>query len=152
VFWAFRIMVGLGVLMAGVGLASLILRRGGQLYRAAWLHRVVVAMAPAGFVALLAGWVVTEVGRQPFTVYGLLRTADSVSPVGLPGVATSLAGFAVVYLIVYGAGFGYLFALTRRPPVPGERGPSPTQPTRAAGITPGPAMPEGAAATLGGQP
>jgi cytochrome d ubiquinol oxidase subunit I len=137
VFWAFRVMVGLGLLMAAVGLASLVLRRGGRLYRAEWLQRVVVAMAPAGFVALLAGWVVTEVGRQPFTVYGVLRTADSVSPIGLPGVATSLAAFAVVYLIVYGSGFAYLFALTRRAPVPGERGPSPDLPIGGARIAPG---------------
>ena len=130
--------------MAGVGLLSLVLRWRGRLYDAEWLHRIALAMAPAGFVALLAGWVVTEVGRQPFTVYGLLRTADSVSPVGLPGVATSLAAFAVVYLIVYGAGFSYLFALTRRPPQPGERGPAPEQPTRSAGIVPGPTMPDAA--------
>jgi len=140
VFWAFRVMVGLGFLMAAVGLASLALRRGGLLYRAEWLQRIVVAMAPAGFLALLCGWVVTEVGRQPFTVYGVLRTSDSVSPVGLPGVASSLAAIVVVYLIVYGAGFSYLFALTRRPPQPGERGPSTALPTRTAGITPGPPM------------
>jgi len=95
---------------------------------------------------------VTETGRQPFTVYGLMRTADSVSPVGLPGVATSLVAFAVVYLIVYGAGFSYLFALTRRPPMPGERGPTPEQPTRSAGITPGLALPAGAATTMGSRP
>ena len=148
-FWAFRIMVGLGLLMAAVGLASLLLRRGGRLYRAEWLHKVVVAMAPAGFVALLAGWVVTEVGRQPYTVYRLLRTADSVSPVGLPGVATSLAAFAVVYLIVYGAGFAYLFALTRRPPLPGERGPPAGLPIRGAGIAPGPSMPDSVASAVG---
>ena len=56
-------------------------------------------MGPAGFVALLSGWVTTEVGRQPYTVYGLMRTADSVSPIGLPGVATSLALFAIVYFL-----------------------------------------------------
>jgi len=140
VFWAFRVMVGLGFLMAAVGVAGLVLRRDGALYRTVWLQRIMVAMAPAGFIALLSGWVVTEVGRQPFTIYGVLRTADSVSPIGLPGVATSLAAFAVVYLIVYGAGFSYLFALTRRPPLPGERGPTPELPTRAAGIAPGPAM------------
>jgi cytochrome d ubiquinol oxidase subunit I len=144
VFWAFRLMVGLGLLMATVGVAGLLLRRGDRLYSAVWLQRIMVAMAPAGFVALLAGWVVTEVGRQPFTIYGVLRTADSVSPIALPGVAASLAAFAVVYLIVYGAGFGYLFALTRRPPLPGERGPSPEQPTRSAGINPGPSMPDAA--------
>jgi cytochrome d ubiquinol oxidase subunit I len=144
VFWAFRIMVALGLLMAGVGLASLLLRRGGRLYRAQWLQRIVVAMAPAGFVALLAGWVVTEVGRQPYTVYGLLRTEDSVSPIALAGIAVSLAAFAVVYLIVYGAGFTYLLRLVARPPVPGEGGPRPEQPTRAAGITPGPPAQHGA--------
>ena len=138
VFWAFRIMVGLGLLMAAVGLAALALRRGGRLYRAAWLHRVVVAMAPAGFVALLSGWVVTEVGRQPYTVYGLMRTSESVSPIAAPGVAVSLAAFAVVYLLVYGSGFAYLLAMMARAPVPGEGGPRPEQPIRTAGITPGP--------------
>ena len=145
VFWAFRIMVGLGFLMAGVGIASLILRRGGRLFHARWLQRLAVAMAPAGFVALLAGWAVTEVGRQPFTVYGQLRTADSISPIALAGVATSLAAFAIVYFIVYGAGFAYLFALVAKPPVPAEPGPSAGMPMRAAGITPGPP----AAETLG---
>ena len=139
VFWAFRIMVGLGFLMAAVGLASLALRAGGRLFHARWLQWIAVAMAPAGFVALLAGWVVTEVGRQPYTVYGLLRTADSVSPVALPGVATSLAAFAIVYFIVYGSGFAYLLALVARPPLPAEPGPHPAMPTHAAGITPGPA-------------
>ena len=136
VFWAFRLMVGLGCLMAAAGLVGLALRRGGRLYRAAWLHRIMVAMAPAGFVALLAGWVVTESGRQPFTVYGLLRTADSASPIAVEGVAASLAAFAVVYLTVYGAGFVYLLALLRRPPAPGEGGPRLDEPTRTAGMVP----------------
>ncbi len=145
VFFAFRIMVGLGFLMAAIGLAGLVLRRGGRLYRARWFQRMAVVMAPAGFVAMLAGWTVTEVGRQPFTVYGLLRTTQSVSPIALPGIATSLAAFAVVYLVVYGAGFVYLLAMVRRPPVPAESGPSAGIPIRTAGITPGPA----ASATLG---
>ena len=93
-------------------------------------------MAPSGFIALLAGWTVTEVGRQPFTVYGLLRTADSVSPVGLPGVATSLAAFVAVYAIVFGAGFLFLLRLARRAPTVGETGPEPGVPIRSAGITP----------------
>ena len=90
IFFTFRIMVGLGFLMATIGLVSLWLRRGARLYRARWLQRIMVAMAPAGFIALLCGWITTEVGRQPYTVYGLLRTSDSLSPIGLPGVATSL--------------------------------------------------------------
>jgi cytochrome d ubiquinol oxidase subunit I len=138
VFWAFRVMVALGFLMAGVGIASLVLRRGGRLYHSRGLQWVAVAMAPAGFVALLAGWTVTEVGRQPFTVFGVLRTADSISPIALPGVATSLAAFAVVYFVVYGAGFVYLLALMAKPPVPAEPGPHPGVPIRTAGIMPGP--------------
>ncbi len=136
VFWAFRIMVGLGLLMAALGVAGLVLRRGGALYRSAWLQRCMVAMAPAGFVALLCGWVVTEVGRQPFTVYGMLRTAQSVSPIAAPGVGTSLAAFAVVYLVVFGAGLVFLLRMVAAPPHPGEAGPAPDLPIRSAGITP----------------
>ena len=95
-------------------------------------------MAPTGFIALLSGWVTTEVGRQPYTVYGLLRTADSVSPIGLPGVATSLALFVLVYLIVYGAGVTFLLRLMAKPPRPGEPGPAEGEPIHAAGLTPGP--------------
>lgn len=143
VFWAFRLMVGLGFLMAAVGLWGAWLRYRGELYQSPRLRGVMVAMAPAGFIALLAGWTVTEVGRQPFTVYGLLRTADSVSPIGLPGVGTSLAAFVVVYLVVFGCGFVFLLRLMRRPPVVGESGPPRGVPTRSAGITPAPALDDG---------
>jgi cytochrome bd ubiquinol oxidase subunit I len=136
VFWAFRIMVGLGFLMAAVGLWAAWLRTRGRLYASPGLRGVVLAMAPAGFIALLAGWTVTEVGRQPFTVYGLLRTTDSVSPVGLPGVAVSLAAIVVVYLIVFGAGLLFVLRLLWRPPTVGESGPPTGLPIRAAGITP----------------
>jgi cytochrome d ubiquinol oxidase subunit I len=142
-FWSFRLMVGLGFLMALVGFVSLWLRWKQKLFEARWLQWIVVAMAPAGFVALLSGWVTTEVGRQPFTVYGLLRTADSVSPIGLPGVATSLAAFGVVYLIVFSAGFLFLARLVLKQPERGEPGPDARTPTRAAGITPGPAAQAG---------
>jgi cytochrome d ubiquinol oxidase subunit I len=142
VFFAFRIMVGLGFLMAAVGLAGLWQRWRGRLYTTAWLQRVMVAMAPAGFIAVLAGWTVTEVGRQPYTVYGLLRTSDSVSPIGLPGVATSLAAFAIVYFIVFGFGLRVLLRLTRHAPVVGEGGPPKGVPVRSAGITPGPSLDE----------
>ena len=140
VFWAFRLMVGLGLLMAAVGLWAAYLRMGGRLYASRWLSGVVMAMAPSGFIALLAGWTVTEVGRQPFTVYGVLRTADSVSPVGLPGVAASLAGFVAVYLIVFGTGLVFLLRTMRRPPMVGETGPPTGVPIRSAGITPVAAM------------
>jgi cytochrome bd ubiquinol oxidase subunit I len=142
VFFAFRIMVGLGLLMAAAGIAGLVQRVRGRLYDTRWLLRTMVVMAPAGFIALLAGWTVTEVGRQPFTVYGLLRTADSVSPIDLPGVATSIAAFAVVYFIVFGAGLVFLLRLMGRAPTVGESGPPKGIPVRSAGITPAPALDE----------
>ena len=84
-------MLGLGALQpAGARCAA-------RLYDWPLLHRLALAMGPAGFVAVIAGWVTTEVGRQPYTVYGLLRTADSVSPLQAPAVATSLVAFIVVY-------------------------------------------------------
>ncbi len=107
VFFAFRIMVGLGFLMAGVGLASLVLRRGGRLYHARVAATASsVAMAPAGFIALLCR-LGGHRGRAPAVhrLWPCCAPRDSVSPIGLPGVATSLAAFAIVYLIVYGAGF-----------------------------------------------
>jgi cytochrome d ubiquinol oxidase subunit I len=135
VFWAFRIMVGLGFAMFGLGLWSLIARWRGGLYQWRWLHRAALAMGPAGFIAVLAGWVVTEVGRQPFTIYGLLRTADSASPLDAPAVAASLAAFAVVYFTVFGAGIWYLLRLMQKPPEAHERTPG-NAPIRSAGITP----------------
>src|SRR5690606_16815857 len=97
VFWSFRIMVGLGLLMFALGGVALVAHLRGKLYEWRYLHRFAVAMGPAGFVAVIAGWVTTEVGRQPYTVYGLLRTADSVSPLDAPAVATSLIAFVIVY-------------------------------------------------------
>jgi cytochrome d ubiquinol oxidase subunit I len=136
VFFAFRIMVALGTLMVVAGVAGLLLRPIGRLYDSEWLHWLMVVMGPSGFIALLAGWTVTEVGRQPYTIYGLFRTAESASPIAAPGVAVSLAAFAIVYLIVYVCGIGFLLKLMARPPVPGEPGP-PKVPVRTAGITPG---------------
>ena len=113
VFWSFRAMVGLGLLMIATGFFSLWLRYRKSLYDARYFARLMLAMAPAGLIALLAGWFVTEVGRQPYTVYGLLRTSESASPIGAPGVAGSLLAFAVVYLLVFGAGIYYLLRLIR---------------------------------------
>src|SRR6185503_6875957 len=101
VFWTFRVMVGLGFLMLALGASSLLARTRRKLYDWRWLLRFAVAMGPAGFVAVIAGWMTTEVGRQPFTVHGLLRTADSVSPLQAPAVAISLLAFIVVYFIVF---------------------------------------------------
>ena len=120
VFWAFRVMVGLGMLMLALAAFSLLARVRHRLYDWPLLHRFALAMGPSGFVAVIAGWVTTEVGRQPFTVHGLLRTADSVSPLQAPAVATSLLAFIVVYFIVFGAGVFYILRLMSQPPHRGE--------------------------------
>ncbi len=141
VFWSFRIMVGLGFLMMLLGAWSLYQRYRRKLFENDLLLRAAIVMAPSGFIALLAGWVTTEVGRQPFTVYGLLRTSDSVSPIDAPAVALSLLAFVVVYFTVFGAGVYYVLKLMGKAPHPGESGPPAEQPIRAAGLTPGPAQP-----------
>lgn len=140
VFWSFRIMVGLGFLMLALGLTSLVLRWRGGLYETRWFQGFALAMGPAGFVAVIAGWVTTEVGRQPFTIYGLMRTSESVSPLAAPAVASSLIAFIVVYAIIFSAGMFYIFRLMRDPPHPGEAGPRPGDVTRTAGITPAPSV------------
>ncbi len=141
VFWSFRIMVGLGLLMALLGGVTLLLRWRGLLYDLPWLHKAALLMGPSGFIAVLAGWVTTEVGRQPYVIYGLLRTADAVSPIGLPGVAASLVAFVIVYFIVFGAGIFYLLRMMGKRPGPDDlHAPAAEAPIRSAGIMPGPAM------------
>ena len=147
VFWSFRLMVGLGLLMAAAGVWSLVQRFRGRLYDSAWLLHAAVVMAPAGFIAVLAGWTTTEVGRQPFSVYGMLRTVDSISPVALPAVATSLAAFVVVYFIVFGAGLIYILHLMDRPPSTGETGSEMAVPQ--AGITPAHPLRQGPRPVIG---
>ena len=148
VFWTFRIMVGLGLLMFALGAWSLLARARHKLYDWRGLQRFAVLMGPSGFIAVIAGWMTTEIGRQPFTVYGLLRTADSASPLNAPAVAASLIAFVVVYFAVFGMGSWYLLKLMSKPPHPHEPDP-PNAPAHAAGITPGPAM---AAAGSTGEP
>ena len=135
-FWSFRIMVGIGLLMALLGALTLFARLRRRLYDWRLLQRFAVAMGPMGFVAVLAGWITTEVGRQPYTVYGLLRTGQSASPLHAPAVAASLAAFAVVYFTVFGAGVFYLLRMMGEPPHAGESGLDEHGPIRAAGITP----------------
>jgi cytochrome d ubiquinol oxidase subunit I len=139
VFWTFRIMVAMGFLMLGIGLWSGWRRLRGRLFDDPWLLRAAIVMGPSGFIAVLAGWVTTEVGRQPFTVYGLLRTSESVAPLAAPAVASSLIAFIVVYCAVFGAGIFYIFRLMHRSPeteTPIEE----IGPTRTAGTTPAPAV------------
>ena len=116
-FFAFRIMVGIAVIMLFVVIAGQLLRRGGRVYRSTWFLRLCQWTAPLGFVAVIAGWTTTEVGRQPWTVYGLLRTADSVTPsLTTTDVALSLAFYMVVYLIMFPTGFAFIAGLVRRGP------------------------------------
>ena len=140
VFWSFRIMVGLGLLMAAMGGISLVLRWRRILFEVPWFHRLGVAMGPSGILAVLAGWITTEVGRQPYTVYGLLRTAESASPIGAPGVGASLAACVVVYLVVFGVGVLYMLRMMAKPPSPTEEEPEKGKPIRSAGLTPVSAM------------
>jgi cytochrome bd ubiquinol oxidase subunit I len=135
-FWSFRIMIALGFLIFGLGLFSLWTRWRGTLFDSRPLHIFALTMGPAGFIAVLAGWITTETGRQPFTVYGLLRTADAASPLAAPAVGSSLLAFVVVYFIVFAAGAIYILRLMAASPHHGEQGPSGDMPARAAGITP----------------
>jgi cytochrome d ubiquinol oxidase subunit I len=134
VFWAFRVMVGLGVAMIGLGLwGAWMIWRGGGPERSRLYLRACVAMGPAGFVAVVAGWVVAEVGRQPYVIYGVLRTADAVSPVGAGPVSVSLLAFMVIYAIIFGAGVLYILRLMNQ----GPNGPfqaSPEGPPRPPGV------------------
>jgi cytochrome d ubiquinol oxidase subunit I len=117
VFWTFRLMAGLGFLMLGIGIAGLVLRLTGRLYDSRWFLVATMLMTPSGFVSVLAGWVTAEVGRQPYVVYDLLRTADAVSPTVLRGqVGLSLGVFVVVYAIVFGAGTYYILRLIAHGP------------------------------------
>jgi cytochrome d ubiquinol oxidase subunit I len=139
VFWSFRVMVGLGSLMLLLGVFGLVQRVRGRLYDSPLLQRFAVAMGPAGFVAVLAGWITTEVGRQPWVIHGLLRTADAAAPIEAPAVAASLTAFVIVYFIVFGAGLFYMLRLMAAPPTPHEPD-LPDAPIRSAGITPAPAV------------
>lgn len=118
VFWTFRVMVGLGFLMIGLGACAALLRR--RIFSTRWFQRFALAMGPSGLVAILAGWITTEMGRQPWIIYGVMRTADGVSPHGTAEVALTLAIFVVVYLLVFGAGTLYLLRLIAKGPETGE--------------------------------
>lgn len=150
IFWTFRIMVAIGFAMLGVGLWSAWARWKGRLLEAKWLHRAAVLMGPSGFLAVLCGWITTEVGRQPFTVYGLLRTSDSVAPLQAEAVGTSLIAFIVVYFFVFGSGTFYVMRLMSKRPKD-KIDIDQIGPTRTAGITPVAASPTTPRSTAGGK-
>ncbi|WP_284943648.1 cytochrome ubiquinol oxidase subunit I [Acidisoma cladoniae] len=142
-FWAFRVMVGMGMLMFLLGLVSLWLRFRRRLFDTPLFHRAAMVMGPAGFICILAGWTTTETGRQPWTVYGVLRTADSVAPVTVHMLLFSCILIVAIYTVVFGAGIRYLLAMMANPPSLSEAPPANDPPQRTQGITPGPAGGEG---------
>lgn len=112
VFWSFRVMVGLGLLMILLGITSTLHYLRAKLFDSRWLQIAWMLMMPSGFIALLAGWFVTETGRQPWVAYGILRTAKSVSPAIIgPQVALSLLAFVVIYSLIFGAATYYILKL-----------------------------------------
>lgn len=114
VFFGFRIMVGIGLLMLGAVIAGWVLRGRRRLFEAAWYLRLCQWVAPLGFVAVIAGWTTTEVGRQPWTVYGLMRTANSVSPSLTGGdVLGSLLLYMAVYLVMFPTGIVFMAGMVR---------------------------------------
>ena len=114
VFWAFRIMVGAGMVMLLFGLWGCVLWWRGRIDKPGLFHMLAVPGGVLGFVSVISGWVVAEVGRQPYTVYGHLRTEDSLAPVSAGQVAASLLIFMIVYAIVFTAGTVYMARIATR--------------------------------------
>jgi cytochrome bd ubiquinol oxidase subunit I len=113
-FFAFRLMVGMGLIMVAVSWLGLGLLWSGRLYKTRWFLWAAFLSFPSGFVAVLAGWFTAEVGRQPWVVYGLLRTKDAVTPSLSTGdVLLSLIGYIVVYAVIYSFGLRYIYRLLR---------------------------------------
>lgn len=123
VFYSFRVMIGVGGLMLLVGVLGAFLHFKGRLFTSRWFHYLCVTLSPIGFIAILAGWFVAEVGRQPYVVYGLMRTASAVSPV-LPGnILFSLITLMIIYAVVFGFGLYYILRLMKRGPIVKEETP-----------------------------
>lgn len=120
VFWSFRVMVALGMLMILLGVVSLWMRRGQRLYTSRAFLWFVLLMGPSGLIALVAGWITTEMGRQPWVIYGLLRTRDAVSLHSTLQMSISLIAFLLVYFAVFGVGYSYLANLIKKGPETGE--------------------------------
>jgi len=120
IFWSFRVMVAMGLLMITLGVVSLWLRYKGRLYQSRPFLWFALLMGPSGLIALLAGWFTTEIGRQPWVVYGVQRTIDAVSGHGDLHMSISLLAFIVVYSAVFGVGYVYMVRLIKKGPLTGE--------------------------------
>jgi cytochrome d ubiquinol oxidase subunit I len=125
IFWTFRIMVGLALLMIVLGVCAAWSRLRGRLFTSRPLLRFALLMGPAGLIAILAGWYTTEIGRQPWIIHGLMRTADAVSPHSAGQMGLTLAIFVGVYFAVFGAGTLYGIRLIRKGPIIQEGGEPP---------------------------
>src|SRR5262249_40307004 len=110
-FYCFRLMVGIGVLMLLTGICAFILNLRKKLFSTRWFQIWCMLMTPSGFAAILFGWMVTEMGRQPYVVYGMLRTQEVVSNILGVEVLISLSSFVVVYALIFGAGTYYILKL-----------------------------------------
>jgi cytochrome bd ubiquinol oxidase subunit I len=116
-FFAFRIMAGMGLIMLAVSWLGVLLLWSGRLERARWFLWAAFLSFPTGFIAVLCGWFTAEVGRQPWVVYGLLRTEDAITP-SLTGarVLFSLIAYIAVYAVIYAFGLTYIYRLLRDGP------------------------------------
>ncbi|ELV8726544.1 cytochrome ubiquinol oxidase subunit I [Vibrio fluvialis] len=121
VFWSFRVMAGLGMLMILSALTALWLRRKGKLYDTKLFHRFVLLMGPTGLIALLAGWFTTEIGRQPWVVYGMMRTRDAASNHDVLQMSITLALFVIIYFSVFTVGITYMMRLVGKGPTAVEQ-------------------------------
>jgi cytochrome d ubiquinol oxidase subunit I len=156
VFWTFRVMVGMGLLMILLGLWAGWARWRGTLYQSRSLLWCTLAMGPAGLIAILAGWFTTEIGRQPWVVHGVMRTADAVSGHGTTELSITLALFVIVYFTVFGAGLGFVLRLIAKGPAvqdgeaPAAGGPGqPRHPMRPISAASGSTTPAGGAVAPG---
>ncbi|OSJ08886.1 cytochrome ubiquinol oxidase subunit I [Bradyrhizobium canariense] len=116
IFWSFRIMVGLGMLMLLLGVSSLWLRSRSRLFRSKLFLRFAVTMGPSGLIAILTGWYTTEIGRQPWVVYGVMRTKDAVSNHSAVALSMTLIVIMVMYFAVFGIGVSYMLKLVAKGP------------------------------------
>jgi cytochrome d ubiquinol oxidase subunit I len=116
VFFAFRVMVGIGMLMIAIGLVGAFLWWRRKLFEATWYLQPLTYAWPLGFIAIVSGWWVTETGRQPYLVYGILKTVDAVSPVAFGAVLTTLILFVLIYTSVFSMGILYINRLIEKGP------------------------------------
>jgi cytochrome d ubiquinol oxidase subunit I len=135
-FFSFRIMVGMGLIMVAISWLGTLLRMLGRLETTRWFLSAALLSFPSGFVAVLAGWFTAEVGRQPWVIYGLLRTRDAVTPsLTTNDVMISLIGYIAVYAVIYSFGLYYIYRLLRDGPADETASPdtlTPAQPVTVA--------------------